>query len=131
MRRENYSKDFGVTILVIVLFFLFACSFTNSTRQHSAGKPRTESVSGYQQNNPALVWVNHIIDGEDIFISVIKKYPSRIIDLFKTLNNNRLIGQKFAVLQKIEFSSSPAPLYGFYFQYQYHSQKVDDYPALG
>jgi len=131
MQKENYTKDLGGTILVIVLFFLFACSFTNSTKHHSAGKPPTESVSGFHQNHPALISANPVIEREGIFISVIKKYPDRINYLLKTLNVNRIIGQKFVALQKIKFSSAPSPLRSFYFQYQYHSQKVDDYPALG
>lgn len=131
MERENTKKDFSGMILVIVLFFLFVCSFTNSYNHHSTAKAQIESLSADQQNHPALVSANYILDSKGIFISVIKKYPNRTINMFKTLNVNRLTSQKLTVLRKIEYSSDPSPLCGFNFQYQYHSQKVDDFPAIG
>jgi hypothetical protein len=131
MQQENTTKDFNGMILVIVLFFLFVCSFTNSYNYHSTAKAQVESLSADQQNHPALVSANHVLDSKDIFISVIKKYPSRTINVFKALNLNRLTTQKFSILRKIEYSSAPSPTLGFSFQYQYHSQKADDFPAIG
>jgi hypothetical protein len=131
MQRGKNTKDFGVTILVLVLFFLFASSFTRTSRLNTNSKPKTESFSGYQLNYPAQVTVNSNFDQEDIFTSVIKKYPNRTINEVKRLNYSILLIQRMATLRKIEFQSGPAPQLRLFCLYQYHYQNDKDYPALG
>lgn len=131
MHKEKYTKDFGWAVLVIVLSFLFACSFATSSRHITGDKPQTESVLYSQLQHQALVTTNSKSDNEAIFTIALKKYPDHILHVIKMLINNRLINHMMAVMRKNELLHSPSPLVCCYFHYQYHSQKTDNYPALG
>lgn len=131
MKPENEHNDFGGSLLIIVLFLLFACSFSNSSLHKESGKLRIESNFVHHPDHNALPTVNTVIGQAGTMASVPVKNSARLHDEYKTRYDSRMASNRMANLQKAEDLSGPATIRRFYPLYHYHNPVTDEYTVQG
>lgn len=125
-KAESRIEYFGMTILVVLFFLVFAVSrqistvTNNSLRVHyqllSVDTPAVPS-----KDIPKLTY-------EKIFVSLIDIIDYKLFYRYlKIISDNRLINQRFAFLRKVELIIKPASQ-----RFCYHSQPLysEDIPIL-
>jgi hypothetical protein len=127
MKPENEHNDFGGTLLIIVLFLLFACSFSNSSLHKESVKFRVESNLVHHPDHNALPTVNTIIDQAGSMTSVPVKNSVRLHDEYKIMYDSRMASKRMANLQKARDLTVPAIIRRFYPMYHYHTPVTDEY----
>jgi hypothetical protein len=128
IRHTEDKKDYFGTIVFIVLFFLFVCSFSKNTDKPVDRAFQYELISAVHSNITALNDAQQLYYPKSLLSFTDKTIFNLFSEHFKIVTENRLINQRILILQK------SLPLMKFIvlqrFYYQYHYSNTDDLPVL-
>lgn len=130
-QTENEPRNLGGTLPIIVLFLLFACSFTNRSSHSDPGKKQVESGFVSHHDPGACLTVKTFTDRAFSMASAVVKHAVCHQDKFKKMHDTRMAGNKMASLKNTGNRSGPANIFRFYPLFHYHTPVTDEYPILG
>lgn len=126
-QREN-KIDYLGSALLIVLFFFFACGFSNKpVKRCNINVYQHEQIIELHSKEVAVV-IAQPPSYQKSQVSLIDKMNFKFFnDHFKILQDNRSFNQKFVLLQKAELLIKPIVLHRFYSQKHFDTE---DLPVL-
>jgi hypothetical protein len=122
------KKDYFGTVVFIVLFFLFVCSFSKNTDKPVDRAFQYELVSSIHSNIAALNDAQQLYYHKSLLSLTDKTIFKLFSENFKIVTENRLFNQRIVFLQKSQPLIKPVVLQRFY--YQYHFSNTDDLPVI-
>jgi hypothetical protein len=129
IRQAQDKKDYFGTVVFIVLFFLFVCSFSKKSDKPVYGAFQYELVSAVHSNIAALNDAQQLYYHKSLLSLTDKTVFKLFNENFKIAIENSLIHQRILYLQKSQPLIKLVILHRFYYQYYYTN--TDDLPVLG